>query len=556
MEGIEADMRGKPWPPNLEFARFTSGWGIAASIWLAVAANAAFAAWLLLDLGSIQDSFYANSDNSSALVLAELLDERGSGDAVLGDYFWLETLYALHLTRWLPSYREVWEAAPFAIYALTLALVGWTVARTVSRRMGLVVALAMAAPAPLILEYVTSPNAHAHSLVHAVILAAFLITSPRIAAWGRTSTALWTVGLAVTLAPGAASDPIFLIGGVGPFLLAVVVGWRLRLLSRGIAILAATASLVGTGAGLLLAEIAKEDGIRPSGLSFPLASPDHAFDNVQRLVEAVALFVHGRLGDAAIPGNASIPDGFDRILVIGTAVALPILGIAVIRSAPSLLRDPGRSAGQRLLFIYWGVAVAALAAAFIGSSAPVDIGSARYLLIAWPALLTLAAIVFGRRALTGLALLAATTGVLGCIELARDGYRLPIEYSNEDVVRLQRFIDANRLDHGYSSYEYAAAITRLTDFDVRLYPVADCGRGDDKRCPSLEHQMDAWYEGKPGVRTFYVFNPTTTFRAIGPPPTRWGEPAEVARIGPFQLFVYDFDLATVLRSGKVDIERG
>jgi len=30
--------------------------------------------------------------------------------------------------------------------------------------------------------------------------------------------------------------------------------------------------------------------------------------------------------------------------------------------------------------------------------------------------------------------------------------------------------------------------------------------------------MDVWYEGKPGVRTFYVFNPTTTFRAIGPPP--------------------------------------
>jgi hypothetical protein len=543
-------MPGKPWLSNLEFVRFRNGWGIAASIWLAVAANAAFATWLCLDLGTIQDSFYANSDNSSALVLAELLDERGSGDAVLGDYFWLETLYGLHLTRWLPSHREVWEAAPYAIYALTLALVGWTVARTVCRRMGLVIALAMAAPAPLLLEYVTSPNAHAHSLVHAVILAAFLITAPRIAAWGRARAGLWAVGLAVTLAP-AASDPIFLIGGVLPFVCAVGLGWWLRLLSRGVAILAATASLAGTGAGLLLAEIAKEDGIRPSGQSFPIASPGHALDNVQRLVEAVALFVHGRLGDAANPGNTSIPDGFDRILVIGTAVALPILGIAVIRSAPAVFKEPARSAAQRLLFIYWGVAVAALTAAFIGSSAPVDLRSARYLLIAWPALLTLAAIAFRRRALAGLALLAAATGVLGCIELARDGYRLPIEYSNDDVVRLQRAVDDKRLDHGYSSYEYAAAITRLTDFDVRLYPVADCGRGEDKRCPSLEHQMDVWYQGKPGVRTFYVFNPTTTFRAIGPPPARWGEPAEVARIGPFQLFVYDFDLATVLRSGKV-----
>jgi hypothetical protein len=194
-------MPGKPWLPNLEFVRFRNGWGIAASIWLPVAANAAFAAWLFVDLGLIQGSFYANSDNSSALVLAELLDERGSGDAVLG----------------------------------------------------------------------------------------------------------------------AASDAIFLIGGVLPFVCAVGLGWWLRLLSRGVAILAATASLAGTGAGLLLAEIAKDAGIRPSGLSFPIASPGHALDNVQRLVEAVALFMHGRLGDAANPGNTSIPDGFDRILVIGTA---------------------------------------------------------------------------------------------------------------------------------------------------------------------------------------------------------------------------------------------
>ncbi len=381
-----------------------------ASIWLALAANAVFAVWLLGDLGSILDSFYLNSDNASALVLAEFLDERGSGNLVLGDYFWLEPLYGLHLTRWLPAHREVWEAAPLVIYALTVALAGWTVGRTISARLGLVVALGMAAPTPLVLEYLTSPNAHAHSLVHAVILAAFLITAPRVAAWGRLRAGAWGLALALTLAPGAASDPILLIAGVAPFLAAIGLGWRLRLLSGGTAILAAAASLAGTGAGLLLAEVAKEEGIRRSGLPLPLASADHALDNVWRFVEGIALFVHGRLGEAGIPGNSSIPDGFDVFLVIGTAVALPILVIAAVLRAPALLRDRGRSAGQRLLFVYWGVALAALAAAFIASSAPVDIGSARYLLIAWPALLTLAAIVFGQRALTGLALLASDDG--------------------------------------------------------------------------------------------------------------------------------------------------
>lgn len=523
----------------------------AASIWLALAANAVFGVWLLLRLGTIQDSFYRNSDNASAQLLAQFLDERGSGDVVLGDYFWLEPLYALHLTRWLPDHREVWEAAPFALYALTLALVGWTVARTVSTRMGLVVALAMAAPAPLVLEYLTSPSAHAHSLLHAVILAGFLITTPRIAAWSRPRAGLWAVGLAVTLAPGAASDPILLIGGVLPFLLAVGLGWWLRLLSRGTAVLAAGACLAGTGAGILIAEVARQGGIRPTGVTYPLASPGHALENVRRLFEDLALFVHGRLGDASIPGNASIPDGFDVFLVVGTVMTVLILSIAAARGAPALLRDADRSAGQRLLFAYWGAAFAALGAAFIVSSAPIDIGSARYVLIAWPALLTLAAIVFGRWALTGLALLAATTGILGCVELARDGYRLPSPYRNQDVADLERFVHANRLDHGYGSYEYSAAIARLTDFRLRLYPVEDCGRDGDKRCPALEHHIDAWYEGKPDVQTFYLFDPTTRWRAIGPPPTRWGDPAEVAQIGPFEVFVYDFDLASVLRSGRI-----
>jgi hypothetical protein len=508
-----------------------------------------FGVWLVLRLGAVQDWFYRNSDNSSALVLAELLDKRGPGDVVLGDYLWLEPLYALHLTRWLPAHREVWEAAPFVLYGATLALIGWTVARTTSRRLGLAVALAMAAPTPIVLQYLTSPNSHAHSLLHAVILAGFLIALPQVATAGRTKAGLWAVGLAITLAPGAASDPILLVAGVLPFLLAVGLGWRLRLLPRGASLLAAAACLAGTGIGLLSTIVAKQEGIRTSGVSFPLASPGHALENAWRFIEDVALFLHGRLDDP------SIPDGFDAILVIGTVLAVPVLAIAVVLKAPDLLSDARRSAKQRLIFLYWGLSVAALFAAFVASSAPIAIDSTRYLLIAWPALLTLAAIAFERRAATGVALLAAVTGILGCIELARGSYWLSNSYSNQDIARLERFLRANRIDHGYASYEYAAAIMRLTDFEVRLYPLESCGRDLDKVCPSLRHHVDAWYEGEPGVRTFYLFNPNTSWRAIRPPPVRWGEPAQQAQIGPFRLFVYDFDLGPLLRSGDVSRKR-
>ena len=47
---------------------------------------------------------------------------------------------------------------------------------------------------------------------------------------------------------------------------------------------------------------------------------------------------------------------------------------------------------------------------------------------------------------------------------------------------------------------------------------------------------------------------TTTKGALDD--ARWGKPAKEAQIGPFQLFIYDFDLARVLRSGRLSGSNG
>jgi hypothetical protein len=284
----------------------------------ALAAVGAFLIWALVRAGEITGLIYQNADAAGALVLAEFFDERGSGSVVLG-YFWLEPLYALRLTRWLPAHHQVWEAGPFVVYAATVALVGWTVMRSVSRRAGLVVGLAMAAPAPVVLRVIGTPVVHQHTLTHGVILAAFLITLPRVAAWNRGRQLLWGAALALTLAPGASSDIPLLIGGVVPFLVAVLYGWLTALVPRSSAAIAATGCLAGTAGGLFLRIIAENDMIiaDPGGEDFPPATPGEALEHVRLLLEVIALFVHGRW-DGPFPV-------LDDALALGAIAAIPIL---------------------------------------------------------------------------------------------------------------------------------------------------------------------------------------------------------------------------------------
>jgi hypothetical protein len=511
----------------------------------AAVAVGVFLVWFATSIGGVVDALYRNPDNASSLVLAQFLGDRGSGDVILGNYAWIEPLFALNLTRWLPAHRELWEAGPFVVYAATVALIGWTVRRAVSARTGLLVALAMAAPAPIVLGYVAVPNAHAHTLFHVAILAAFLVTMPRVSAWGTGGRALWAAALALTLAPGASSDVLLLIGGVFPFLVAVGFGWWRAAVPGRVAALAAAACLTGTLAGRLIAMIADHAGIRDTGVPIPLASTDQIADNAWQLAEDAALFAHGQLGDT----SSAIGILLEVVGIVAIA-ALPILCLTIGRKAPEVLTDHSRPPQQRLLAVYWGVAAVSLAGAFILSSAPEGIGSTRYLTVLWPALLTLIAIAFGRRGLSALAGLAAIAAVLGCIQLARGTYTEASGFPSGDLSQLERFAADNDLDHGYSAYVNAPVVTTQTDFDLRTYPVERCGLGGDGRCPYGLHRIDAWYRPGGAERSFYLVAEHPGWPVLGPPPKRWGVPADEAEFGNFHLYVYDFDLAGVLVEGR------
>jgi hypothetical protein len=513
--------------------------------WIAAGAVGVFLVWSAIRIDGITDQMYANSDIASAPVMAQLLPDKGSGYLVLGYYPWLESLFALDLTRWAPSHVSFWKAAPFFVYGATVALTGWTVWRTVSRKTGVLVALAMAAPAPLVIYMLGAPDQRLPALVHAVLLAAFLITAPSLARWSWLGRMAWAAALAVTLAPGVASDPLIVLGAALPFLAAVAVGWWLRLVPRDVALVAGAAGVAGSLGGWGLERLAEHHRFVYHEPGFGLAVPDAALSNAWLLLKVVALFAHGTFVTAPPPVE---PVDLVRIAVAVVAIAAVLfLLLALARAARPFVMDPVRPAASRLLAIYWAISLILIAGAFVFTNVPVGLNSVRYVTTIWPALLTLAALVYARRAHLSLAVVAVAAALIGCAELERGLYTPPVvvQPTEAEVSELERVAAANDLDHGYASYWDAMPITLESDFEVRAYPIQPCGPADGY-CPFNVHTIESWYTPKPGSRSFYVVGDQSLEPPLAPPPASWGRPMKTIRIGHLTVYLFDYDIASRL----------
>jgi hypothetical protein len=516
---------------------------LAAAIFVGV-----FLVWSAIRIRDITALMYANSDIASAPVLAELISDKGSGHLVLGYYPWLESLFALDLTRWVPAHISFWKSAPFFVYGAAVLLTGWTVWRTVSPRAGFLVALAMAAPAPLVIFLLGSPDQRLPALTHAVLLAAFLISTPSLSRWGWPARAVWAAGLAITLAPGAASDLLIVLGAALPFLVAVAAGWRLRLLERDSAAVAAGACLVGVVSGFGLERLAEHFEIVYASPDWGIASVGTALSNGWLLLKEIALFGHGWFDTAPPP-----VDLFDVVRIaaaVAVIAATVFLVLALLRAARPFLTDAGRPARVRLLAIYWAASILLVSGPFVFTSVPAGLSSVRYVFTLWPALLTLAAVVFTRRAHVWLAILAAVSALIGWAELDRGLYTpaVVLQPTPAEVTELEKVAALNRLDHGYASYWDAAPIMLESDFKLRAYPLEPCGRIG--YCPFHLHDIESWYRPKPGARTFYVVGDQSLIPPLGPPPASWGTPAKTLHVGHLTVYLFDYDIASRLEPFK------
>jgi hypothetical protein len=504
-----------------------------------------FVVYFAARMHAVIGGLYANGDSASALVLAQFFGDKGDGQLVLGNYAWLEPLFVFHWTAWLPHHRQAWELMPFAAYVVTIALTAWSVARAATRRAGVVVGLALLVPAPLIAVSVFAPNAHGHTLAHTALLAVFLVTTPRLGAWSRARRVAWAVALVVTLAAGASSDVLLIIGGVAGFLAAVAVAWRRGLLPDSSAAIAAGAALAGVAGGLLLKHIAHTSGVVSTSHQTLLLPADQLAPHFRMLLESLALFGHGRLG-----GALKSWDLMHELPALAVMVGVPVVVVGKWRATVGAAWNPGREPEQRLLLVFWAVACTTIAAAYVVTDAAVDIYGSRYLTVIWPGLLSIAAVMGpARRVIPALAVVTIVTGVIGILELRHGDYTTPTSAfpQGSNVSALEQLAQREHLDHGYAGYWEAAEMTAQTNFRLHVWPLLNCGAGLSERCPVGVHRIDTWYRPKPGpVKTFYVVDSVTIGSGLGGPPASWGRPLNHATFGQLDVYVYGYDIASRL----------
>lgn len=497
-----------------------------------------FVVGLGIELREVLTTIYLNGDAASAPVLAGLLDERGGGRVILGDYRWFEALYALRVVDALPASRQLGQLLPLVVYAASVAGVAWSVIQVAGRRRGLLVAALLACPSPLVLMAVATLNFHGLALAHTVLLGvALLVLVLRGGTWSGVQLAGFAVIVVLVSAPGVGSDQLVLLGGVVPFLFAATVLAVFSLVPRRVLVGAWAAGLGAVAAGALLSALGTGAGVRDTDRPFMTSTFAQVLDRAGLFLDGFAAFTHGATGQLL-----GVRTGAEFVAASGALVVLVVAGVGVRRTLPRLPElEPVRAS----LLLFWGTSTALLVAAFVSTSAAVDTTSVRYYLAAWPGVLVLITITLTPRItapLLGAA--AALVAALGLVDLVHGDYTAsdPRFARGEIAGQLKRLVETEGLDHGYAGYWTAANLTYQTRLAARVYPVQPCG---EVACPFVLHRLDAWYVPEAKVRSFYITDNAAPPPQAPQPPAEW-QAVRTTGFGSLTVYIYDYDIASRL----------
>jgi hypothetical protein len=87
----------------------------------------------------------------------------------------------------------------------------------------------------------------------------------------------------------------------------------------------------------------------------------------------------------------------------------------------------------------------------------------------------------------------------------------------------------------------------MDDPRVTVYPVITCG---SRLCPFPYHKINTWYLPRPLARSFFVVDARLlrlrAYGALSGAPAAWGQPSQIAHLGPLTVYVYPYNLAAKL----------
>ncbi len=526
-------------------------------------------------------AFYLNADLATALVLPALAGHVPAGSVIdVGAHPWYEEWWFMRATAGLAHYRQLWEAAPFLVGLLGIAVVAACAWRALGWVAGLLSAVALLAASETLRGILYTPDVHGLVVLHLGVLCGALLFVVRRAVRGTlTPGVALLVGVPLAVFTGAGfTDQLLLVGGLGPFVLApALCWWRSR--SRAWLLVAGFALVTGVLAWLcaaLLTHIMQEAHVVPSPFPIEFVSGEALIVDLQNLIGAFAQLGGGSFFGASVSGENLLTFLAGALTLFALFAVLRMLwhrartwtasaplpaaaGAAPAESAPIASRVAGEapaapagptsvpSTGPRELFLaFWGLVLVFVIAAFALTALSNTVSDNRYLIGAWAALAALLGLLATGR--TGRVALLGAVALFGLLnihsELSTGVAPFGPGPSQRITGAIERFARAHGASIGYSGYWDSTPVMWNSDFAVQLLPIQACGLPSGW-CGDAGVQITSWYAPRPHTRTFLLVDarPNVPLAITAPPPS-FGHPIAGEVLGEgFSIFVYNHDLA-------------
>lgn len=534
--------------------------GIPSFVWLAAGALAViyFALFVLRFAGNIAALDWV-SDYSSGFLLAETLVKTGTGgNTVISTTGAYAPLWFGLLTAHLPLHRQLWEIMPAVLFVGTALTIGWSVAQVAGRRAALLAVLIVLVASPWALRFFIAAVAHNTVYPCTALLGAYLIWLTR-GHERRRSTAIAVVLLsALVLGVCIASDALLIVTGLIPFAItALAAGMRRTRESKLVALSALATALGAIPIAILTAAIMRSAGYVTVPPAAELAPLSIIAENAKLLFEGFRELSNGYLG-ATHPGRLHSEIGFacDAVMVAALLTVLVVGGRRTVRFISSgRRRHHAESPAQLALGLhtfYWFASALLVCAAFVFSK-PVEAGrhESYYATVIFSIAAIVPLLIARGRIAYWLVPSAACVFFLGSIVgLKRNYLQVNQPAISHYAAEITDLAEANHVRTGYAGYWDAAGLTWNSHERVIVRPLVQCVNPNPAGaaiCPFVLMRTPSWYVPQ-RRHTFLLVDPNNLFVTALPPGL--GPPIANYTIGPIQMYVYPYDIASRLGPGS------
>lgn len=521
----------------------------ALTLWVPLAAAGAYLLVLFWRVPKVLSDLYQwLPDFVWAPILAKDLAQNGYGGLInVGEAAHYSSIWLLTLTEPLPFDRLVWEFSPLVVTLGGVLVMGWAARGVAGKWAGLMTVAIGISAGPAILATTITTGMRSHTWL-AVGATAALLTYFAGRPEQPSRKVMAGTGAAAGMLAGAtvASDPLYLVSGLLPFVGAATLGWLLvrTVRTRDLAVFAWATSLVAVAAGTALNALMHSVGFRKT-----LIADGYSFVTLDQFLGAFK----GLLLDTLALTNGNFfgrPVGLSSV----AALAMAVLTIGAFCLPFTMLRSTlGRNgenqqAPRTVYLLFWTLVLLGTAAAYLLSPIPSAVGqtiTARYVV---PIFYAMAAMAPVWAAGTGWRKIAVAGGTTVLCLLSIQGLwttaesREPI---SQEAPQIAAFLQEEGLERGYGSYRLAHTFTYSVEMKYRAYPVFECRANSTDLCPFPVNSRSSWYRPESGTRTFLITDSGAGFLSLSSPPSeRFGEPLLNRRFGNLTVFVYDYDIAS------------